>query len=136
MKYILELNEQQLKAIQIACEFYSRFCAGQWVIPDEMQFKEYDIQDKCDGFWNKRNYVEEQMLILKQHFTGMHLHESYGIGSDKLCEGAKVCYDIYRPILEQFAKEYNEKNPDRTGFSVYDSPGLSYSKQGRITLKQ
>ena len=133
-KYSIELTEKQLRVIADALEFYSRFLAGQWEIPDAMEFKEYKLQDKYIGFWEKRNFVEEQFKILKSNFTGLPIHASYGIGSDKLHEDAKIAYDIYRPILEQFAKERKEENSDNTHYSVYDSPGLTYSKEGRINI--
>lgn len=135
MKYRIDLTTEQLSVIQKACEFYSRFLAGQWEIPDELQWKEYEIQDKYDGFWGKRNRIEQLFKEQKSEFMRLHLNESYGIGSENLHEYAKVSYDIYRPILEQFTKEYNEKNPDNNNYSVYDHPGSPYSKQGRIKIE-
>lgn len=134
-KYVVEFTEAQLRTVAIGLEFYSRFLAGQWEIPDTMEFKEYNLQEKYDGFWEKRNYVEEQFKILKSHFTGLQFNASYGIGSNKLHEDAKIAYDTYRPIWEQFAKEYREKNPGEKHYSVYDSSGLQYSDEGRITIK-
>ena len=134
-KYKLELTETQLRTIATGLEFYSRFLSGQWQIPEAMQFKEYELQDKYDGFWQKRNDVEEQLSNFKAWFTGMSVNQFYGIGSDKLAEDAKISYDIYRPILEQFAKEFNTKYPDENRYSVYDSPGLAYSKEGRIKIE-
>ena len=65
----------------------------------------------------------------------MNINESYGIGSKSLSEDAKVSYDIYRPVLEQFAKKYNLENPDNEHHSVYDYPGFPYSKEGRIKIE-
>lgn len=62
---------------------------------------------------------------------------SLSIGHPELVEAAKICYDIYRPILEQFAKETREKlekEGKESYWSIYDSPGLSYSKEGRINI--
>jgi hypothetical protein len=133
-KYSIEFTENQLRVLSKGLEFYSRFLAGQWEIPAAMQFEEYVLQDKYEGFWEKRNYVESELKILKSHFTGMGINESRGIGSDNLHEDAKVSYDIYRPVLEQFAKEYNVENPDKKCYSVYDHPGLQYGEEGRIKI--
>jgi hypothetical protein len=133
-KYTIEFTEQQLRTVATGLEFYSRFLAGQWEIPDAMEFNEYKLQDKYEGFWQKRNEVKEQLSNLKSLFTGMHINQSYGIGSDKLHEDAKIAYDTYRPILEQFAKEHNTLHPEEVRYSVYDSPGLPYSKDGRIKV--
>ena len=137
-KYTIELNKTQLYALARGMEFYSRFLAGQWEIPNAMEYKEYENQDKYEGFWEKRNYVEDQLKILQAHFTGMRVHEHYGIGCDELSEDAKISYDIYRPILEQFANENKPKVNDgdtQTCYSVYDYPGPAYSKEGRIKIK-
>ena len=135
MKYKIEFNETQLRTVATALEFYSRFLAGQWEIPDAMQWKEYDLQGKQREFWEKRNHIEEQFKILSQMFTGLHHGEYYGIGSDMIHEGAKIAYDIYRPILEQLAKESRERDDSESiSYSVYDYPGLSYSKEGRIEV--
>ena len=134
-KYVVEFTEKQIETVARGLEFYSRFLAGQWEIPDAMEVKEYNLQEKYDGFWEKRNYVEEQLKILKAHFTGLNINASYGIGSNKLHKDAKIAYDTYRPIWEQFAKEYREKNPGEKWYSTYDSPGLQYSDEGRITIK-
>jgi hypothetical protein len=128
-KYTIEFTESQLHTLARGLEFYSRFLAGQWRIPDTMEFKEFENQDKYEGFWEKRNYVEDQLNILKSHFTGLQLNASYGIGSPALDEDAKISYDIYRPIWEELVGK-NAKN-----WNVYSSPGLQYSKEGRIKIK-
>ena len=135
MKYQLELNKAQLDTIAEALEFFSRFCAGQWRIPDTMEWKEYENSGKDKEFQNRRNYAEKNLEVQKTMFLDIPLNASYGIGSPKLCESAKIAYDIYRPILELRAKEYNKANPDEKHYSVYDHPGLSYSKEGRIKIK-
>ena len=127
-KYVVEFTEQQLKTIVRGLAFYSRFLAGQWQIPEVMQSKEYELQGKYDGFWDKRNFVEDQLKILKSNFTGLQLNASYGIGSESLDEDAKIAYDIYRPILEEF-------NKDSETWNVYTHPGLQYGNEGRIKIE-
>ena len=135
MIYRLDVNKKQLDTIQEALEFFSRFCAGQWRIPDTMEYQEFINHNKNSDFWAKRNQVEDSLNNLKTILTNLPLNASYGIGSSKLCESANIAYDLYRPILELRAKEYNEANPDNEHWTVYDSPGLSYSKEGRIEIK-
>ena len=127
-KYVIEFTEKQLRTVAIGLEFYSRFLVGQWRIPDEMEWQEYKNQDKYEGFWEKRNYVEEQLNILKSHFTGLHLNASYGIGNHLSAPETQIAYDIYRPIWEELVS----KNAD--DWNVYSSPGLQYSKEGRIKI--
>lgn len=127
-KYTVTFTEQQLRTMAKGLEFYSRFLAGQWRIPDEMEWQEYKNQDKYEDFWNKRNYVEEQLNVLKSHFTGLPLNASYGIGSDKNAPETQTAYDIYRPVWEELIG----KNAD--SYNVYSSPGLQYSEEGRIKI--
>lgn len=127
MKYRVDLTHDQIWAIQKACEFYSRFLAGQWEIPDAMEVQEFINQDRCPEFWSKRNYIEDQMKVLSQMLTGLPIHASYGIGSDKMAKDANICYDVYRPILELFNKDSN---------NVYSHPGMAYSDDGRIKITE
>ena len=127
-KYIIECNEKHLATIANGLEFYSRFLAGQWEIPEELQWSEYSIQGKPNGFWNTRNEVEDDFKMLKTKFMKLNSGEFYGIGSDKAPKEMQVAYDIYRPILEEFHKGSDSWN-------VYSSPGLAYSNEGRIKVK-
>lgn len=127
-KYVVEFSEVQLRTVAKGLEFYGRFLSGQWEIPDEMQWQEYNNQGKTSEFWEKRNYVEDQLALLMSHFTGLNIHASYGIGSDKSAPETKISYDIYRPILEEF-------NKNSEYYTVYSYPGLQYSKEGRIKIE-
>ena len=135
MKYTISFTEKQLTTLARGLEFYSRFLAGQWEIPDMMEFQEYENQDKINEFWDIRNEVNEEFVKLKSKFTNLSPNESYAIGSSKLSEDAKISYDIYRPVWEEFSKEYNELHPEESRYSVYDFPGLTYSKEGRIKIE-
>lgn len=129
-KYKIEFTEQQLITVATGLEFYSRFCAGQWRIPDAMELKEFDNNNRNKEFWNLRNEVDELLINAKKTFMPhLSLHESYDIGSEELCEDAKIAYDIYRPIWEIIYK-------DAESWNVYSSPGLTYSSEGRITVKE
>lgn len=137
-QYEIKINKTQLHVISDALDFYGRFCLGQWRIPMVMENQEHKNQSKNEGFWETRNYVEDQLNILKSIFIKLPLNASYGIGSEKLCEEAKIAYDISRPIMELEALEHKEnalKDGKEANYSVYDHPGLSYSKEGRINVK-
>lgn len=136
-KYTISFTENQLRTIARGLEFYSRFLAGQWEIPDAMEFKEYENQGKSDEFWNIRNEVEDEFRNLKSKFTKLHINEFYGIGSSKMAEDANIAYDIYKPIWCFLKKESDlkDKSEGKTPhWSVYDSIGLSYSSEGHIKI--
>lgn len=126
-KYTVSFTENQLRTLARGLEFYSRFLAGQWEIPDAMEFKEFENQGKTSEFWNVRNDIEDELRLLSSKLTGIAVNGSYGIGSSKLAEDANIAYDIYRPIWEELVGQSD-------GWNVYSSPGLQYSKEGRIKI--
>jgi len=131
-KYTIELTKTQLKTIRSACEFYSRFSAGQMELPLELYHK------LCDNksFLDKRNSISNLFAEIKVLTLELNRNESLAIGSKELIEEAKTCYDIYRPILELFTKEWEEQHPESNSKNVYSFPGLTYSKEGRIIIKK
>jgi len=134
-KYILELTEAQLRTIAEALEFFSRFSAGQFHhLPPSFERFLWETHE-IDELIRKREIWEGALNQAKVAMFDMHPNASLGIGNEKLTEEAKIAYDIYRPILELFAKEYKEKHPENTSYSVYDHPGISYSKEGRVIIK-
>ena len=136
MKYQIEFSKEQLQVVQQALEFTSRFCAGQ--VTFLAPFIDVQILQNCgshDRFMQKREVYEHALEVFKLNaFPDLTTNEAFGIGSSKLREEAKICYDIYRPILEHFDKELREKNPD-IGYSVYQYPGMTFSKEGKIIIK-
>ena len=128
--YKLELNKKQLEVVQQALEFYSRFAAGQLdYFPPAIEG--YLLTKwRGDEFSKRRIRWEKGLMVAKNAMFDLVPNAHMSIGSDELIEEAKIAYDIYRPILEKFAMEEGYK-----GWSVYKSPGLSYSKEGRINVK-
>jgi hypothetical protein len=136
-KYKLELTREQLKVIQEACEFFSRFSAGQTnCLPSSLQswlWKKWG-----DDFCKQRDLYDENLKSLSMNMFGLPPNTSLGIGNENLLENAKIAYDIYRPILEQFAKEYDkyhDTGETRTITTVYDYPSPAYSTEGRINIE-
>ena len=135
MKYQIEFTKDQLAVIQEACEFMSRFCTGQLdMLPQSFLGYLRDKNKNIDEYCDKRDSWEYGLKIAKQAmFPELSTNASYGIGSKY--EEANICYDIYRPILEQFTNERNSENLHNAQYSVYSSPGLTTSKEGRIIIK-
>jgi len=132
--YNLTLTREQLSVIQEALEFFSRFSAGQltYLPPSFERFlwNSFSIED----FIARRDLWEASLRETKKAMFKLPINASLGIGNEQLTEEAKIAYDIYRPILEEFAKEYDETHSHKR-HSVYNHPGLSYSKEGRIVIK-
>lgn len=137
-KYKIELTKKQLSVIQEACEFMSRFSSGQLDhLPPSFDGylwkKWYKLND--DEFIERRQNWERYLYKAKEFMFDLPENASLGIGNEELIEEAKVCYDIYRPILELQDKEYKEEYPNRYYSNVYSHPGLTYSKEGRINIE-
>lgn len=138
MKYQIEFTKEQLSVIQEACEFMSRFCTGQLdMLPMSFQGYLHKEKNSVDDYCNRRDMWKCGLDIAKKAmFPELNPNASYGIGSKY--EEANICYDIYRPILEQFTSERNRQNAangEESLCSVYSNPGSTISKEGRITIK-
>jgi len=105
-KYNLTLNENQIKVVLTALDFYSRISIGQ------LNFLKEFISDSAK---------EETLVKLqKEMFPGLTgLHHSYGIAGKQTPEEAKVSYDIYKKMMFVF-------NP----VGVYSYKPYALSKQG------
>lgn len=135
MKYQLELTRKQLSVIQEACEFMSRFCTGQLdMLPQSFQGHLRKEKESIDDYCQRRDMWKHGLSIAKKAmFPELNDNASYGVGGKY--EESNICYDIYRPILEQFTSERNSENLHNAQYSVYAHPGLTTSKEGRITIK-
>jgi len=135
MKYQIELTREQLSVVQQACEFMSRFCTGQLdMLPQSFLGYLHKKDEPVADYYERRdNWTEGLKMAKKAMFPELSTNASYGIGSKY--EEANICYDIYRPILEQFTNERNSENLHNAQYSVYNSPGLTTSKEGRISIK-
>ena len=138
--YKIEFNENQLKVIAEACEFMSRFTSGQLdYFPSSFESWLWKKYPNVSEFCERRDRWKEGLLMTKEalfsEFGGSN--GSYAIGSTEQVESAKTCYDIYRPILEQLHKDYEEEHPNETKhYGVLSHPGLSYSTDGRISIEK
>ena len=131
-KFEIQLTKKQLQVMAEALEFYSRFSAGQLdYFPNSLQNnlgQKWDL----DEFLRRRDIWEVHLDQAKNAMFGFVPNESYGIGNDELMEEARIAYDMYRPVYELWHK----LNEHKSDISVYAHPGLQYSEEGRITIKQ
>ena len=135
MKYQIEFTREQLSVVQQACEFMSRFCTGQLdMLPESFQGYLRQEKESVDDYCQRRDLWLYGLKIAKQAmFPELSTNASYGIGGKY--EEANICYDIYRPILEQFTNEDKDIFTEMGISSVYSYPGLTTSKEGRISIK-
>lgn len=84
-KYILELNDEQIKNMMWALNLYSRLKCGQI--------------DNLRELTDSRPTDDTLAELQKQMFPTLSgLNSSWGIAGKNAPEDAKVCYDIYKKI--------------------------------------
>ena len=111
-KYKLHLNENQVRQVLTALDFYSRISMGQLRI-----LKEF-ISDSA----SEKTLIKLQKEMFPK-LTG--LNHSFGIAGKQTTEEAKVCYDIYKKIMFVF-------NP----IGVYAYEPHTLSKEGLPYFEQ
>ena len=105
-KYNLTLNENQIKVVLTALDFFSRISAGQLNMIKEV------ISDSA-----KEKTLAKLQKEMFPYLTG--LNHSFGIGGKQISEEAKISYDIYKKMMWVF-------NP----VGVYGFKPMALSKQG------
>lgn len=114
MKYVLEMNEQQAKILQVALEFYARVRNGQW---SEIPRICLDIKDKN---WHEK--MEDSTLFLEGARKTVYpdlmksMAHSYGVGK---FPDADMAWELYTTVRHCMAWA---KNPDGGCTVDYDPP--------------
>lgn len=120
--YTLTLSENQARTTAAALEFYTRFCIGQFEVPDVVKWRK-----KPDG--QSDTYDRDRFDTLMLEIRAMFFPElrgighSYGVGWNEKREQqeAQIGYEVYKWILYEF-------NKDSKHYNVHSSPPcLHYS---------
>lgn len=91
--YTIEVNEEQLRAISLACEFTSRFMAGQM----EATYWPFGMGYKIDPHTHRT--VNSYVYSIKKLALGLEPHSSNGYGSDKTSDMLFEAYQTMRHAL-------------------------------------
>lgn len=114
----LELNDEQLKIIDRACELFSRIYMG--------QLEEVAWLFNCSSH-SQQQYIELKESLTRLNFiiTGMPNQSHFGIANENVPDIARCAYDIHQVIRHYLAWKENPQG----GFGVsFDSPS-QYAKQ-------
>lgn len=101
--YTIEVNEEQLRAISEACEFTSRFMAGQM----ETTHWPFSMGYKIDP--DVRRTVDSYVYSIKELALGLKPHSSMGYGSDKTSDMLFEAYQTIRHALWLETDDLNKK---------------------------
>lgn len=92
-KYTVELTAEQLRGIAEACEFTSRFMAGQM----EAAYWPFSMGYKIDP--DVRRTVDAYVHSIKELALGLKPHSSMGYGSDKTSDMLFEAYQTFRHAI-------------------------------------
>lgn len=117
-KYLIEVNERQLRLLSWACDRMARIIEGQDHTYQE--FMEMAWEKRCkeatgesmdavfEGGWYKmRSDAEEICKNMKLRFWGLPNNASYGIRYD---DAADTIWDIHRVLRHQLWKENDNRS--------------------------
>lgn len=108
-KYIIELNEVQIKELIDATDFYSRILSGQL---DEILIKGIPLTKSVN-----RTQIKFLLKELKKEmFPELETNENYGIFNKKLEQKAKILYDIHQVARYKYSWSKEPKGGIQTWF--------------------
>lgn len=135
----LKVNEDQLRLIQRALDFYSRIGIGQFnEIKNHPTFKkhlynEFKVDDKTDynRFHSVRETVDDVLNVARNMLyneSGRNKNGSWGVWNPKVDDSCRDAYDLVQVIRHEFWKT----DPDRSDITVDSSITLTDNKNKNI----
>lgn len=140
-KYIIELNERQMRLLSWALDTLPRLIEGQdhsfqdlleqaW----EKRCKEATgkmMDDEWDGGWHQmRHDAEETCLKIKRRFWGLSPNTLNGIHYD---DTADILWDMYQVIRHQLWLD--NPDPEKPRWTVDASPATQFGDEPLIVVK-
>lgn len=140
-KYIIELNERQMRLLSWALDTLPRLIEGQdhsfqdlleqaW----EKRCKEATgkmMDDEWDGGWHQmRHDAEEACLKIKRRFWGLPPNTLNGIYYD---DTADILWDMYQVIRHQLWLD--NPDPEKPSWTVDASPATQFGDEPLIIVK-
>ena len=113
--YTVEVNEEQLRAISLACEFTSRFMTGQM----ETTYWPFSMGFKIDRY--NRNIVDAHVHYIKVVALGLKPHSSKGYGFDKTSD---MLFEAYQTMRHALWLELDESDKEKTRMTVSADPPI------------
>ena len=106
VKYEVELTHKQLRVIANLLELGTRIGIGQFDevgrTIEEMHHNNLDKDAWIGLYWDLRNTLFDP---LKKKLLGFDGGASYGIANEKVCNEAKIAYDMMKAMQQVIAKE-------------------------------
>jgi len=135
----LKVNEDQLRLIQRALDFYSRVGTGQFdEIKNHPTFEkhlreEFKVDGKCDysRFHHVRDIVDDTLNVARNMLyneSSMSKNGSWGIYNSKVDDSCRDAYDLIQVIRHEFWKN----DPNRSDITVDSSITLTDRKNSNI----
>ena len=140
MKYVIELNEHQMRLLSWACDTIPRLVEGQdWSYRQlleeawEKRCKKATgepMDDEWDGGWSAmRDEAEELCKKIKARFWGLPANTMNGIHYD---ETADILWDIYQVCRHQLWKD--NPNPSKSKWTVDAFPASQVGSEPLVKV--
>lgn len=127
-KYVIVCDEDHIYDMMKALDSFSRLGAGQLdiVLDDICMNFYYEINKRSD---NQVSY-NQCIAVLKNIIYGLQSNSNYPIGSPKLNDTFKNCWDMYQVLRNRISWDKNPKG----GYSLIFDPPLKTSKKTLIKI--
>lgn len=119
-KYVIEVDEKQLKVINEALDMYSRMGTGQLEVSvtEFIRMNFWDsiekIPDNRDTNTYIKNYIEYPVNIIKERVLGHPPNGSYSIYNEAVPQKCREAYDLYqvfrKEVTQNRIKELESQN--------------------------
>jgi hypothetical protein len=114
-KYTIDVNEEQLRAISLACEFTSRFMSGQM----ETSYWPFSMGYQMDQ--NTRRSIDQYLYEVKKLSLGLDPHSSNGYGGDRTSD---MLFEAYQSFRHALWKESDENHKELTRHTLSSEPPI------------
>ena len=140
-KYIIELNERQMRLLSWALDTLPRLIEGQDHSFQDLLEQAWEkrckkatgkmMDDTWDGGWHQmRQDAEETCLEIKRRFWGLPPNTLNGLHYDNT---ADILWDMYQVIRHQLWLD--REDPDKPRYTVDASPAVQFGDEPLIVVK-
>jgi len=131
----IECTEKQMRLIQEAVEFTSRFDCGQlgFSYMPHAATKEYwkSTGDELTKWLEKRDQMEFYFSVIKKIWWDLEPDANWGVGHD---DDADALFDMYQVIRHEIWKS-KHKDGDPVFYSHDEYPATKFGKEELIKVK-
>ena len=132
-KYLIEVNEDQLFALEKGCDMLARMICGQDSTFQELIEKAWhkNVQEKQnldysgEEFWDMREEVEQMIMRMKALCWNLSRNANYGV---KYSEESDILIDMYHSFRYRRFLDMTPEQQEVCRMGVMGDPPMHYSE--------